>query len=113
MDRKFLSDEGSLRVSVSKLKYGGFDGGRGSEGSNVRAGEGLGVDLRELCNEGGGQGLGNDFEKIVGMWNDTNFWRDKWCEDVNLKVKLERLFYLSEQKNDRMCEIGKRCGFGM
>lgn len=65
-------------------------------------------DLFKTCFESSGDECSFDtpIRLKVGCGNSTSFWRDKWCDGTALKIRFNKLFHLSTQKNYLVCDIG-------
>lgn len=95
-------------------KYGGLglseDGGLGTDW-------GAGLGFQEIIRRDGGRrcescmvilggGLCRDFKRIIGNGAGTLFWKDCWDDEGLLRVKFNRLFRLSLQKNYSIRKMG-------
>lgn len=99
---RFLSNPCSLWAKVLHLKYKKLETGSLRERECRVSGW-----WRDLCEYGEfGQGLTEEFEKIIGNGVDTSFWEENWIGGTPMRLKFPSLYQLSTQKTAKVSGCG-------
>jgi hypothetical protein len=103
---KLLMCEDELWKNVLVAKYGNnVIGNTCLNEENARAG--ASVWWRDICKVDSGIGwFSHAASKKIGRGNHTVFWNNVWVGGTTLKARFPRLFGISTQKENLVCEVG-------
>jgi hypothetical protein len=104
---KLLSRENELWKEVVTARYGEDVIGKRSlsEIDITRLGS---IWWRDLCLIDKNSGwFSNAIGKKVGNGNSTSFWNDQWIGDQTLRLRFPRLFGISVQRDEVICNMGQ------
>lgn len=113
---RFLNEPGRLWVRALKAKYGGFvkkrERGRPrvmGESSVCRWGcvSGWRKDISNLYFGSDGRGMSKELVRVVGEGRGVSFWDEPWCEGKVLRELFPRLYRISDNKQNRISEVGR------
>lgn len=97
-------------MRVIRSKYRGLSPDFDEGGNRVRRGSRAAEsswwrEILDLYGEEGQGGSRGDFKRVLGNGESIYFWKDVWVENEPLCLTFNRLYMLSEQKNERVSEL--------
>nr|KYP44579.1 Putative ribonuclease H protein At1g65750 family [Cajanus cajan] len=107
---RMVNEPNALWVKVLEARYGEVSlvsdtivrGGSSWWNNIIKASKSGKREKREWFQEG--------IRRIIGDRKETYFWKQPWCERTALKDTYQRLFSVSEQKNELIADMGNWVG---